>query len=184
VSIPKPSCLVDFDYRPSSTSGKRLEFEVKDILSPANLTWTFNNQRVRGGRAIAYDFPSRGVFRACVEQDNCKAQRCKNVRAGNAGGCPVNFTYETTEVFRVGLPQPGDITLQWRDASGRLFTTRPKKQPSGSYFRLSNRQAFQNNNAGNPTEKMQLDIRCWAYNGSDSVLVELDDVSWAFAYPK
>lgn len=184
VSVPKPDCAVDFEYKPSRRSGKLLEFEVRSNLAPANLTWIFNNQRIRGGRAIAYEFSSRGIFRACVEQDNCKAQTCKNVIAGNAGGCPVNFTYETEEVFKAGLPQPGEITLQWRDENGRFFSTGAKKQPAGSYLRLSSPEAYEANSAGDATRKMQLDIRCWAYNGSDSLLIELDEVSWAFAYPE
>ncbi|MEZ4686535.1 MAG: hypothetical protein R3B47_10845 [Bacteroidia bacterium] len=184
VAIPKPDCHLDFEYKPSRESGKRLEFEVKSPLAPASLTWIFNGLPVRGGRTIVHDFSSRGIFRTCVEQDNCKAQRCKNVIAGNAGGCPANFSYETEEVYKALLLQPGEIVLEWRDENGRIFSTKARPQPSDSYFRLSMRESYEQNTLGDPTEKMQLDIRCRAYSGSDSLLIELNEVHWAFAYPE
>lgn len=184
IEIPKPDCYTEFSYESSPLSGRTLQFSVAPNIATNSLLWNFNGSPVRGGRQVNYTFPSRGVFQACVEQDNCKAQRCKNVISGNADGCPVNFTYTTTPVYKVDTVGLGEVMVAWTDANGRIFSTRNQAQNQDSRFVLSNRSDYEVNDQGDATQQMNLDIRCWVYNGNDSLLLELNEVHWAFAFPE
>ncbi|MFK7971650.1 MAG: hypothetical protein AB8F95_14890, partial [Bacteroidia bacterium] len=147
VQIPKPECFTDFTYQVSPLSGRTIEFEAVTSLPRNEFLWSFNGVVQTASRRTSYAFASRGVFRACVEQSGCKTKRCQNIAAGNAVGCPINFNYTTTPVFRLDTLDLGTVTVEWIQ-DGILYSSRTKSQGEEGRFVISNREPYEKNAAG------------------------------------
>ncbi|MFK7968999.1 MAG: hypothetical protein AB8F95_01470, partial [Bacteroidia bacterium] len=160
------------------------EFEAVTSLPRNEFLWSFNGVVQTASRRTSYAFASRGVFRACVEQSGCKTKRCQNIAAGNAVGCPINFNYTTTPVFRLDTLDLGTVTVEWIQ-DGILYSSRTKSQGEEGRFVISNREPYEKNAAGEATVQMDIGIKSWLYSSvNDSIQIDLPNVHWALAYPE
>jgi hypothetical protein len=74
-----------------------------------------------------------------------------------------------------------DVTIEWHDAGGNLYTTANNSQPYNSMFKIVSVKNYQNNASGQPTKEIHAKVTCTLYNGTNSMLLS-GDLVFSVAY--
>lgn len=64
-----------------------------------------------------------------------------------------------------------DVTLEWHDAGGMLWTSANNSQTVKSMFKVTSVENYHNNLSGQPTKKIHAQITCTLYNGTNSMIL-------------
>jgi PKD repeat protein len=128
---------------------------------------------------------SSGVYASTLsvtDAANTTAVCHTNVGTQSAATCYMNF-YPS---FITQIPNPtnlSNVTIEWRDAGGTLYTSADNNQPNKSMFKIISVDNYQNNSAGQATKKIHAKITCTLYNSASSSSVVLDgDVVFSVAH--
>jgi PKD repeat protein len=154
--------------------------------TPYSFNWDFgdgNTLATGSTPACTHTYTAAGVYAATLTRtDAANAVEIyhKNVATQSATTCSADF-YPT---FITPLANPmnlANVTIEWHDASGNLYTTSNNSQPNKSMFQIISVSNYQNNISGQPTKIIHAKVTCTLYNGTNSILLN-GDVTFSIAH--
>ena len=176
VKLADTTCQADFIHEldPQTTY---VRFQARSNgKPPLRYRWDFGDGfgASLGNPGYFYRRPDR--YRVCLtvtDADQCSNTICKNITADPAL-CESNFTYK---VKRSSTPDPlqlSTVLVRWRDANGKVFRSDLQEQPSESSFRILSVSPYEENEAGNKTMMVELEVSCLLF-AEDGEKMELKD---------
>ncbi len=75
-----------------------------------------------------------------------------------------------------------NVTINWTDAAGTVYTSDNASQPSTSYFQVTAVSPYSSNSSGQTTKKVQAQLKCTLYNGSNTITLDNGNVAFGLAY--
>ena len=150
---------------------------------PYTHVWTFGD----GATSTAYNpthiYANAGVYQASftvIDAVNNKQTYYANVATQNTSTCYNNF-YPLTTTPITNPMNLADVTIEWNDAGGNLYTSYNNSQPTTSMFTIISVDNYQNNSNGQPTKKIHAKVSCTVYSSTNSMVLE-GDVVFAVAH--
>lgn len=152
-------------------------------------TYTFNwdfgdgNTGVSTSPTYTYTYATPGVYPLTltrVDGANTTEICRRNFATLNATSCYANFypTFITPVANPMNL---ANVTLEWHDASGNLYTSNNNSQPTQSMFKILSVSPYQNNTSGQPTKQIHAKVHCTLYNGTNTAVLD-GDMVFSVAY--
>ena len=143
---------------------------------PLRYRWDFGDGFGASLGNPGYFYRSPGRYQVCLtvkDANQCTNTICKNITA-DPDLCESNFTYK---VRRSSTPDPlqlSTVLVRWRDANGKVFRSDLQEQPSESSFRIMSVSPYEENEAGEKTIKLDLEINCLLF-ADDGEKIELKE---------
>lgn len=163
---------------------------IKNGISPYTYSWNFgdggiltspsNTDTITVPHTYSY-FDTIGIIRAMVypvslkitdaagssESYNYKVWDTNSVYSG--GGL---IDYKMTPPTRTIITDTlflSDVTINYTDGSGTLYTSNNTAQPKSSSFQITSVSNYQNNLNNYPTKMLTVTFNCMLYNGGNSI---------------
>jgi PKD repeat protein len=128
---------------------------------------------VTNSTALKHRYPAPGVYDAALTvTDSSGYTAVTHVNAGTqtATSCYTNFH----NVSPTPIPNPinlADVTIEWHDAAGNLYTSSNNGQWPKSTFEVLSVENYLSNINGQPTKKIRAKVTCRLFNGSHSIVL-------------
>ena len=169
------------------------------------INWDFGDgSQVKNSfqREISHTYTHPGIYQvsvAFVENGNVIYSFSNRVQVGSVGGDstsvqipPHQFATRATGLgsFRVESITPlvnnkhlGTVTIVWKDANGKIWTSFNNKQSlNSSYFLLEGFSEYGKNSTGLLTKKVQISFACQLFNGNSVLNLTNGKACIAVAY--
>ncbi|RMG31616.1 MAG: PKD domain-containing protein [Bacteroidetes bacterium] len=172
-------CIAQFHHRLRPEYGNYVEFRSEaQGLQPIRYLWEFGDGAVATLNNPGYYYSDDRLYTACltvIDEHGCISRMCKNV-ATEPDMLETNFTYSIEALAvpprdSLGLAQ---VSIQWTDASGKVFRSDAHAQPDEAHFNLLAVEAYQDNELGQQTARLQVRFSCRLFAGNETL--ELEDM--------
>jgi PKD repeat protein len=154
-------------------------------VTPITYNWNFGDGNNSSLQNPSHTYSSAGVYLVTLTAtDNVNHTRVvhQNVSTQSASACSENFFFYTATP--VSNPMNlADVIIEWRDASGILWTSQDNSQSSSSFFKILSVDNYANNSSGQKTKKIHAIANCYLYNGTNNIPFENADIVFSVAYP-
>jgi PKD repeat protein len=140
-------------------------------LPPYSYLWNFGDGNTSTAVAPSHMYSASGVYPVTLtitDGANTTQTSHTNASTSSVTVCNVNF-YPTITTPLANPKNLSDVTLEWRDASGTLYTSSNNSQPGKSMFKVISIDNYQNNTGGQPTKIIHAKVSCTLYNGTSSI---------------
>ncbi len=152
---------------------------------PYSFHWDFGdgNTTTVTTPTCSYTYAGSGVYPITLTRTDAvgTVQICsRNYATQTATTCYMNF-YPT---LIAGISNPtklADVSIEWVDANGLLWTSQNANQTIFSVFKILSVDPYQNNTSGQPTKKIHAKVSCILTNGSNSMPFS-GDIVFSVAY--
>jgi len=147
---------------------------------PYSFHWDFGdgNATTVTTPTCTYTYGAPGVYPITLTRTDAAntVEICRrNFATQTATSCYMNF-YPTLVTPIANPMNLADVTIEWRDASGNLYTSSNNTQPAKSGFKIISVANYQNNSSGQPTKIIHAKVTCTLYNGTNSMVLDGDVV--------
>ncbi|HXB39430.1 MAG TPA: PKD domain-containing protein [Bacteroidia bacterium] len=152
-------------------------------IGPYSYIWNFGDGNMATGNPVTNTYTASGVYMSSATVTDSKGYTNTErfpiiVQPTSACGA---FFYVATTYGSSNQMNLGNVTIEWRDAGGVLWTSANNSQPAGSMFRILSESNYLNNSGGQTTKKITAKVSCTLYNGTSSMPFT-GDVIFAVAY--
>jgi len=150
---------------------------------PYTHLWAFGDGATSTVYKPTHTYANAGVYAASftvIDAVNNKQIYYANVATQNTSTCYNNFYPISTTPISNPM-NLADVTIEWRDAGGNLYTSNNNNQPSTSMFNIISVDDYQNNTNGQPTKKIHAKVSCTVYSSTNSMVLQ-GDVVFAVAH--
>ncbi|HET6991556.1 MAG TPA: PKD domain-containing protein [Bacteroidia bacterium] len=183
LGIPGAGLLGSFS---PSASGETLTF-YNSIggTPPYTYYWDFGDGATSTQPVPVHTYANPGIYKVYmrVTDSDGGIMECARNAATQSYTSPYGegfyFYAPTVNLNPFGL---SNVTIEWKDAAGTIYTSDNSAQPSSSYFKLISVDDYDNNSSGQETKKIHFNFRCMVYNGTNSLLIDNGDAVIAVAY--
>ena len=147
-------------------------------VPPATWVMDFGDGTDTTGTNWYHTYASPGVYPATLTViDSTGSIGISRVNGGTQTSATCYANFHSTGIIPVSNPENlGDVTIEWRDAAGSLYTSSYNYQPARSMFKVISVEDYQNNIHGQPTKKIHALISCRLYNGINTIVLSGDAV--------
>jgi PKD repeat protein len=189
------SILTQPVYLTPTRVGKQTDFTINYIDSqtllfnsiPVNknaiVTWDFGDSKVGEGSIVPHSYNSKGLYKVCMTYINGQdtMQFCKNVNTLNVTSCKSNFNFSSKLI--IDSFQFSTVNIEWKDETGKQFSSGLVDQPSESKFQVLQVSPFLLNEKGQKTKQLSIQFTCLVSDGNQ--IIELKNMKGviAIAYP-
>ncbi|MBI3502474.1 MAG: PKD domain-containing protein [Bacteroidetes bacterium] len=149
-------------------------------IPPYTYDWDFgdSNSATTTAPTYTYTYGASGVYPITLTRTDAvnTVEVChRNFATQTATTCYAFFSVSSATPVSNAM-NLSDVMLEWRDASGTLWTSANNSQPGKSMFKVISVENYQNNLSGQPTKKVHAKISCTLYNGTNSIVLDGDAV--------
>jgi PKD repeat protein len=88
------------------------------------------------------------------------------VTQNDNSSCAANYSL-SAQATVTDSPFPSNITIDWTDENGVLYTSNNVLQPATSSFKIISVESFEPNEKGEKTKKLKVSFKCRVYNGTN-----------------
>ncbi len=173
------------EFSEYSTSGDSVNFIVTSVnVHVAKMLLDFGDGNSTTGTNRRHTYSTPGVYPAVLTMtDSSGYTAVAHVNAGTQTTTNCYNGFHTTSSAPItNLINLANVTIEWHDAGGTLYTSSDNSQPAISMFKVISVEDYQNNIDGHPTKKIHATITCTLYNGANSIMLSGDAV-FSVAYP-
>ena len=173
-------------FTTTSTVGNTVSFNCP--VSGLTYNWNFGDGSPAATvQAPSHTFPASGVYQVSLTATNTTTgysdTHTLNIPTQTNTSCYNSFFLPSININPVANPMNlADVIVEWRDASGTLWTSNDNSQSAISMFKIISVNAYANNTNGEPVKKISAKISCMLYNGTNTISVDAY-VVFAVAYP-
>jgi hypothetical protein len=96
--------------------------------------------------------------------------------------CKSNIDYMIDASAMNNTLSLSNVTINWTDASGTVYTSKNLAQPKNSYFKIIAVEGYANNEMGQSTKKLFIQFSCTVFNGASSISLSNAEAVIAVAY--
>ncbi len=149
----------------------------------STFTLDFGDGAYSYNTAWTHTYSAPGVYNAkltVIDATGYTAISNLNGATQNPGACNTYFYPKITTPI-INAQNLGNVTVEWHDGNGNLFTSNNNAQPQKSFFKIISVEPYQNNINGQPTKKIHATVTCTLYNGTNSIPFT-GDVVFSVAY--
>ncbi len=135
------------------------------------------------GTGWSHTYANEGFYNASLSVTDATgytAVKHINAETQNEVLCRNDFNLTDT-IIAVNPGNFSDVTIEWKDANGNLFTSVNDSQPSTSMFKIISVENFLANSIGQPTKKIKAKISCALFNGTTRIVLT-GDVAFSVAH--
>lgn len=172
------------DFKFNLMDSNRILFNSIPVNTNANVSWDFGDGNTGTGSIVQHAYNSPGVYRVCMVYDNANdsvsIRHCKNVPTSNSAGCVTNMRYRVREI--IDGNQFSGVTIKWKDAAGKWYSSDAVAQPASSYFEILSTEPYEFNSDRYPTQKMKIRVNCRVSDGINELDLEQVEAVIAVAY--
>ena len=185
IKLKEQDCQVDFVHHlDSSISYVTFMADVQGD-APFDFQWDFGDGFSASLGNPGYFYGNPGLYTVCLtvtDANGCEASICKNI-AADPTFCENNFTYEVQKKAAPDPYQFSTITVNWRDQSGKKYTSASELQPSNSSFEILEILPYEENEAGEKVLRLKVKFSCELYHNDEVIQLE-DAIGYiGIAYP-
>jgi PKD repeat protein len=162
-----------------SASGNTVNFGTSvGGIAPHVYSWNFGDGGTSTVAMPIHTYSTQGVYLVSLSVMDATGYNDvynANIATQTATNCHLNFYPVTT----TPVPNPmnlSNVTIEWHDSAGNLFTSANNSQPTGSMFQIISIDNYSNTVSGQATKKIHAKVSCTLYNGSSTVLLNGDVV--------
>ncbi len=182
----KKGCLVDFF---PSKIGVTLNWNAAPKQNRTEL-WDLGNGYLPLGSGNP--IPGDSIFKACVQSTDvitgCVTYKCKNIVIDtHLVGCVANYDMIKETVTMEDVRDYLEVTVRWRNASGKLYSSDRYNQPNESIFNIVGVEDYSLNDLdGNPTKRVTVTFKVRLYGDDENDYLDFDTEKSivAISYPK
>lgn len=172
----------------SPVSGNNVSFSasVGGGVGPYTYSWDFGDANTSTiGPSVQHTYSLSGVYSTQLRAtDAIGTTSIYNINSftSTTSTCHCNFYPQYTS--QINNPMNlSDVLIEWRDASGVLWTSRDGVQSANSVFKVLAVDNYHFNLSGQPTKKITAKVVTKLYNGTSYIILN-GDVTFAIAYPQ
>lgn len=182
INVPKAPCFPEIGTQFTGNE-TRILFNTNP-LSGLTYNWSFGDGNTAVGATTAHDFQARGAYTVCLSAagNNCNATHCRNVEVGEADGCAVNFSYETTPVIQPDSLGFGEIEVYWIGRNGKAYSSSLFPQHASSFFEVTEIEPFDTNEQGESTLAYSFNLQCKLFVENEEMNLVINQGRMAVAY--
>lgn len=179
VTIPSESNGYFIDFNINYVDDSTVLFNTMPVDETMDISWDFGDGKVSTGAITKHTYETPGTYKVCmlVDKDSGDVSYCKNVNTSNFTACLSNFSYRVITIN--DYLQFSNISVEWRDETGKLYTSAQAKQNASSVFDIVEKSGYELNSKGEPTIKVKVKFTCQVSDGSTTI--ELRDVEAVIA---
>jgi PKD repeat protein len=171
-------------FRETSSSGNTVYFTGSlGGIPPATWIVDFGDGTSTTTTSFTHIYTAPGIYPvsfSVTDATGYTAVKRINAATQTATTCYNDF-YPTDTIAANNPGNLSDVTIEWRDANGKLYTSYSNSQPLHSMFKVTLSEGHANNINGQPTQKVKAKISCTLFNGTDSKILS-GDVTFAVAH--
>jgi PKD repeat protein len=170
-------------FTPTPVSGNQVNFSEGPSggTAPYTLSWNFGDGNTSTLSNPTNTYPAAGVYLGSLTATDALGvtdTHFLNIPTVSTTNCSASFFSPSNTPLPNGL-NLADVIIEWRDASGTLYTSYNNSQSASAKFKVSAVTAYSVNENGQPVTKIQAKISCLLFNGSNSI--QLDNANIVFA---
>jgi PKD repeat protein len=180
VNISSPAVTPKIASLSCSSTGNVINFNASTSgFTPGKYTWSFGDGVDSSvvsfsiSSNITHTYAASGLYHISlvVKDSTLLDSIMTNYNASTATytASAANFSFGgMTPVVTTGSNlRLSDVTVNWTDASGIIYTTNNNApQPASSYFKILSEEPYQNNLNNQLTRKLHVNFSCTLYSGS------------------
>lgn len=154
----------------------------------ASYVWSFGDgtQRTTIEDSTSHLYQYSGSYPVSVMVINANDTLYANynvVTPSDNSSCAANFSVVALSNTQNSVQNIlSKIVVNWVDASGELYTSKPFTQPYGSYFEIVSVEDYEPNENNEPTKKIKLKFNCNVYSGSKTIKIESAEAVLCVSY--
>ncbi|HYV95388.1 MAG TPA: PKD domain-containing protein [Chitinophagales bacterium] len=171
-------------FSESSSTGNLVHFTgYPGGIPPATWILDFGDGSITTGTNWNHTYSAPGVYAATLTVTDATGSTAisrVNAATETATTCYADFYPKDT----ITIANPwnfADVTVEWHDGAGNLYTSFDNSQPYNSLFKVISVEDYQDNISGQPTKKIHAVIYSTLYSGINSVVL-MGDVVFSVAY--
>lgn len=154
--------------------------------TPASYVWNFGDGNFAYTANATHNYSLAGQYTVnlyVINTTNDTAYAAMNANTQGYPQCAANYTlYALNSSTTSSGPAPPNVTVEWTDATGQVFTSKSSPQPPTSYFNITSVSNYHTNEKGQKTKQVSASFRCTVYNGGSSVLIDNAGATIAVGY--
>ena len=182
LGTPESGCYGNFTYLATINS---LAFTGSPSgVPPYTYFWDFGDGTNSTLPTPTHNYASAGMYLASMQVTDATG----DILIYNRNVFTQGYVGSVGEFYFFGItanPNPiilSNVTVEWTDASGTIFTSNNSLQPSTSYFKILSVDPHNPNELGQATQKVHAQLKCTLYNGASTILLDNGDVVFGVAY--
>jgi PKD repeat protein len=174
---------------PVNTVGDSVLFTAAPTggTGPYSYSWNFGDGNSSTIAGPIHEYASAGTYLTSLSLTDAAGNtniQYANINVPSTYGCASFFHLSTLSTVLDPLDLKG-IIIEWTDPSGKLWTSNNDLQTSAnSSFKIVSVENYLNNENGDPTKKIQVELSCKLYNGTNSIELKNAKSTIAVAYKK
>ena len=179
------SCYASFE---ADVSGYSVSFTSQTQSSGISYSWDFGDGSNSNESNPVHQYQSGGVYSVKLtisdQGSGCESIYRKTIAVA-VQPCLVNCHYEPVEVQgNNDWVQKKHMAIDFRDASGVLWSSEYSYQPDSSFINLTQAEQYLINENGNPTYHVNGEVNCLLFHPdlSDTLVLSGGTFSVAFGY--
>lgn len=177
---------VESNFTVSTPTGNVLSFTAQPVLGtpPYSYNWDFGDGNTSTLANPTHTYSTNGVYLTSLtvtDANNNSATYQNNINTQSPGTCLTRFTY-----VKSAIANPfnlSNVIVEWTDSNGIVYTSENNTQPSTSGFQITSVEEYLINENGQKTKKINGVLNCTLYNGTNSVILDKANFTFALAYP-
>ncbi|MES2691344.1 MAG: PKD domain-containing protein [Bacteroidota bacterium] len=179
VHIPSANNGYFIDFNINYVDDTTVLFNTLPVDETAGVSWDFGDGHTGVGTISKHSYDTPGTYRVCmlIDKDSGDIRHCKNVNTRTFTACLSNFSYQVTTVN--DYLQFSNVGVEWRDESGKLYTSAQAKQTASSVFNIIEKSGYEINQKGERTVKVKVKFTCQVSDGTSTI--ELRDIEAVIA---
>jgi len=186
VKIGQTGNEVESNYTVSTPTGNIVSFTAQPVLGspPYTYNWNFGDGNTSTVANPTHTYSTSGVYLTSLmvtDANNNSDVYQNNINTQSPGTCLTRFTYVKFDIT-IQLNLSNEI-VEWTDSNGILYTSENNTQPSTSGFKITSVEEYLSNENGQKTKKIKGILNCTLYNGTNSVILDAANFTFALAYP-
>lgn len=182
VHIPSASNGYFVDFNINYINDSTVLFNTLPVDETVGVNWDFGDGHSGTGAISKHVYATPGTYKVCVliDKDSGDIQHCKNVNTRTFTACLSNFSYKITTIN--DYLQFSNISVEWRDESGKLYTSAQAKQTASSVFEVIEKSGYEVNQHGERTVKVKVKFTCQVSDGNTTIELRDMEAVIALAY--
>ncbi|MEM6343087.1 MAG: PKD domain-containing protein [Bacteroidota bacterium] len=174
VRLDLEACKVDF-VAEIDTGLNYVKFESQiQGAAPIQYNWSFGDGNSSNQADPGVIYQTKGRYKAelnIIDANGCRASYSRLVST-DPNQCTYNFDYQLEQVTSPDSMQFGHVRVLWWDENGQLYRSDWSQQDSESKIEITEVLDYQDNELGQPTLRLGLDLNCRLSNGDHEVRLE------------
>lgn len=170
-------------FKANYLDSTNLLFNAIPLDNNAQVTWDFGDGQTGTGALVKHQYLSSGQYRVCMEKilNGDTSAICQNINTQDLTKCIANYTYKTS--MTVDTMHYSQVTVNWTDANGKVYSSANIEQPYTSVFKIISTKDYKPNERNERTKQLEVAITCLVSDGIQTILLSDVKGNLAVAHP-